>query len=61
MTLTAAKRDVAARLTAFGIFLGLFPFVAMLLTCAVLVAWCEFRDRDNLASLFDELDRRGRA
>ena len=61
MEFYAVKRDVAARLTAFGIFLSLFPFVALLLTCAVLVAWCEFRDRDNFASLFDELDRRGRA
>lgn len=43
MEFYAVKRDVAARLTAFGIFLCLFPLVALLVACAAIMAWLEFR------------------
>jgi len=48
MTRLAALRGaISARLTAFGIFLCLFPLVAILFTCLVLIAGFEFGRRIN--------------
>lgn len=43
MGFNAARSAIADRLIALGIFLGLFPFAAMLLICAAIIAVYEFK------------------